>query len=349
MTVNGKTAVPKLGGIISEKRDRISFLFYVIMISLQFAMSLIGNELPLLFRLSVLVLLFLSLVRNPKWLPFVLAVFWGTSMMSPLPILPTETYYISIFTIAIWLLNFANSGRRIKPFIFVLVFYFLMIAFVTIEPFLDYTSPLFLIIPIVLAASSFVKNEDDILRLLFALILMSLFLASIFLLRRGDFAVAYKTLDVDRSGWTNANMFGGSLAVGFICSIGYFLGSFRLNKNIFLNLVAITTSFVTLTALILNASRGSLLAALGTGIILLLFSKVKLPYKIIVTVVIVGFAIYLYNSGYFNLIEARMGEEDLETIVTITLKSNGAQYQVKLKVVGYGVWDGDDEYYDEDI
>jgi len=37
-------------------------------------------------------------------------------------------------------------------------------------------------------------------------------------------------------------------------------------------------------------------------------------------------------------------EEDTETIVTITLKGNGAQYQIKLKVLGYGGW-----YDDEDI
>lgn len=313
MKTEGISSIPKLGGIIREKRDQRSFVFYMILLSLQFVVSFIGVEISLFFRLVVLVLLFLSLVRNPQWLPFVLTVFWGTSLLSPLPFLPTDKFYIFVFTIGIWIFNFGNCNRRIKQLFLVLVLYFLIIAFITIEPTLDFTSPLFLLIPIALAVATFVNDEDDILRLVLALMLMSLFLATLFLLKRDDFAQAYKTIGLDRSGWTNANQFGGGIAVGLVCAVAYFLKAFQLNRNFVFSFIAITTILVTIPTSILNASRGSLLAVLSASIFLLLFSKVKILYKILVTILVVGFAVYLYSSGIFELLEARIGEENLET------------------------------------
>jgi cell division protein FtsW (lipid II flippase) len=255
------------------------------------------------------------LINNTKWLPFVLTLFWGTSLLSPIPVLPTETYYILFFTIAIGVINLGRTKTRIKklePWLLITIIYFLVVALITIDPTL-FTSPLFFLIPIALVVSTFVNNEDDVLRLMLALMLMSLFLASLFLLKRNDFIQSYKSFGIDRSGWTNANMFGGCVAVGLVCAVGYILNSLQQNRNRFLNIVAITTVVITVPALILNASRGSLLAAVATSVMLLFVSKTKVSYKVLVTIVIVGFTVYLYNSGIFELLETRMGEENLET------------------------------------
>lgn len=313
MALERRASVPRLGGLLKENKDRFTFLIYVVMISIQFAMSFTGIELSLYFRLAVLIILFLTLVSNPKWMPFVLTLFWGTSLISPLPMLPTETYFIFIFTIAIGAIHLNYFKNRIRAKIIIMVAYFLLIALITVDQTIDYTTPLFLIIPVALVVSVFVNDEDDLLRLLLGLMLMSLFLATLFLLRRDDFSEAYKSLGVERSSWTNSNMFGGCIAVGMVCAVGYILDSFQLNKNRTLSLVAIATVFVSIPALILNASRGALLAALATCLFLLLFSRVKLTYRIIVTIVTVGFTIYLYNSGIFELLEARIGEQDFET------------------------------------
>lgn len=319
MTLERRTSMPKLGGIIREKKDLFSFFFYVIIISIQYMVSYIGVELSFYLRLAALFILFLSLINNSKWLPFVLTLFWGTSLLSPLPLLPTETYYILLFTTVIWIFNTRRTIIKIEPRILIPVVYFIIMALITMEPILDYTSPLFLIIPIALLVSTFVNEEDDILRLLLALILMSLFLASLYLLRRNDFAETYKSFGIDRSSWTNSNMFGGCIGLGLVCAVGYCLNSFRLNKNRILNMLAITTIVVSIPALILNASRGALLAASMTSVLLLLVSKAKMSYKIIVTTLTIGFAIYLYNSGIFELIETRVGEENLETAGNRTL------------------------------
>lgn len=313
MTAEGRTTIPKLGGIVRENKDQILFVFYVIMISLQFAISLSGIAAPIYIRLGGLLILFISLIKNSRWFPFVITLFWGTSMMSPLPVLPTETLYILLFTGAVGAVNIRSLKLNMQPRILILVVYFLVMALLTIDPTIDYTSPLFLIIPIALIISTTVNDEGDVLRLMLALMLMSLFLASLFLLKRDDFAQAYKSFDIDRYGWTNSNMFGGSIAVGLVCAVGYYLNTFHFFKNRTVNIIAIATVFVSIPALILNASRGALLAAGATSILLLLFSKVKIPYKIVVTLVTVGFAVYLYNSGIFELLEARLGEQDFET------------------------------------
>lgn len=314
MKVERRASLPKLGGIIREKKDLFSCVFYAVIILLQFLFSYTGVVLPLYLRLAALILLLLSLVNNTKWLPFVLNLFWETSLLSPRPFLPTETFYILLFTLVIGAVSIDHIKRKtIEPILLITVFYFLVVALIKIEPTLKYTTPLFLSIPIALMVSAFVNDEDDILRLLLSLMLMSLFLSSLFLLKGDQFAEAYKQYGVDRSSWTNANMFGGCVAVGFVCAVGYILKSFKFNRNRILNVVAVATIFLSVPALILNASRGSLLAAMATSLLLLLVSNVKIPYKVIVVLVTIGFAVYLYNSGIFELLEARMGEEDLET------------------------------------
>ena len=315
MTAVGRISIPKLGGVISDNRDQLSLVLYVVLISLQFALSYIGIELPLIFRLAVLVILFLSLINNIKWTPFVFTLFWGTSLLSPLPVLPTEEYYMLLFALAIGAINLGIKKvrrNRFESWLLITVVYFLTVALITIDSEM-FTSPLFFLIPVALVVSSFVKNEDDILRLMLALMLMSLFLAALFLLKRDDFVQSYKSFGIDRSGWTNANMFGGCVAVGLVCAVAYILNSLQQNRNLFLNIVAITTFLVTLPALVLNASRGSLLSAAVVSVMLLFVSKIKVSYKIIVTVLIIGFTVYLYNSGIFELLETRMGEENLET------------------------------------
>lgn len=49
------------------------------------------------------------------------------------------------------------------------------------------------------------------------------------------------------------------------------------------------------------------------------------------------------NADGTFYIMAEGGEEDMETIVTIKLKGNGAEYKIKLKVVGYGSLDDDED------
>lgn len=315
MAVEGRAFKPKLGGVISDKKDQFSFSCYVIMIAIQFVISFTGVVLPLFIRLAVLFLLFLSLIYNSKWLPFVLTVFWGTSLLSPLPMLPTDTIYILVFSLAIGAFNLGRintNNTRIESWLVITVMYFLLVALITINPEL-YTSPLFFLIPIALVVCVFVNNEGDILRLLLALMLMSLYLCSLFLLKRDDFVEAYKTIGIDRSGWTNPNMFGGCVAVGLVCAVGYYLKTFWLNRNSIVNAFALTTIFISTPALIINASRGAFISAIATSVLLLLFSKVRVSYKILVTIVIVGFAVYLYSSGIFELLEVRMGEDNLET------------------------------------
>ena len=173
MTAEGRTTIPKLGGIVRENKDQKLFVFYVIMISLQFVISLSGIAAPIYIRLGGLLILFISLINNSRWLPFVITLFWGTSMMSPLPVLPTETLYILLFIGAVGAVNIRSLKLNMQPRILILVVYFLVMALLTIDLTIDYTSPLFLIIPIALIISTTVNDEGDVLRLMLSLMLMS--------------------------------------------------------------------------------------------------------------------------------------------------------------------------------
>lgn len=162
---------------------------------------------------------------------------------------------------------------------------------------------------ITLISSAFVRNNDDLTIFLLSFLLLSLYLSIIFIVMRDQFVVHFDGTDIERGGWTNPNGFGGTISCGVVLAAGYFMNFFKIKNNNILKLLSIITIVVTLIALALNASRGALFSAIIGIALFVLFSNIKLRYKITIPIILICIFILLEGIGYFELLEYRMGEE----------------------------------------
>ena len=154
------------------------------------------------------------------------------------------------------------------------------------------------------------KNAKEItsnMGLAFAI--STLVLSLFFILMRDQFAVAYGDYGstLERSGWTDPNYFGMIIGMGVTTAIIELL---RKNVNFWFKLLYIGIVAVAIPVLVLNASRGALLAVGAMGVVAIFSSKQKMYVKAGVVVLIVGFLIYLLNNDYFELLEYRMAQDD---------------------------------------
>lgn len=138
------------------------------------------------------------------------------------------------------------------------------------------------------------------------LALTTLVLSSYFIVFQDQFTEDYyaQGSGLERSGWMDPNYFGMVIGMGVVAAI------VQLTKikdlGILEKIFYITTVAIAIPTLVLNASRGSLLAVAVAFSVLLVFSKVKSIYKGLILMGVFGFVIYLYNNSYFDLLEYRI-------------------------------------------
>ena len=138
------------------------------------------------------------------------------------------------------------------------------------------------------------------------LALTTIVLSAYFVVFQDRFAQDYyaQGSSLERSGWMDPNYFGMVIGMGTVASMIQLtrLKELGLPEKIFY----IATIVLSLVTLVLNASRGSILAVAVSFAIIVLFSGIKGSYKFITLALTFGFVIYLYNNSYFDLLEYRI-------------------------------------------
>lgn len=130
-----------------------------------------------------------------------------------------------------------------------------------------------------------------------------------FLTHREQF-VLQEIGDMERTGWADPNYFGVALGMGTIVGmIKMFNGDWK-NLTLVEKAVYIAAVVLSVPALALNASRGAILSVVVGFLVLLLFSKAKVGYKIIISFVALIAVVYLYNNQYFDLLEYRIMNDE---------------------------------------
>lgn len=165
---------------------------------------------------------------------------------------------------------------------------------------------------IIILLCKFINNTVDrstVSKFSFAFSLMTLVLSLYFILLRDQFTQDYyaQGSGLERTGWMDPNYFGMVLGMGTVASIIQ-ISSFRLlgfGEKIFY----LATVVLSVPTLVLNASRGAILAVAVSFAFVIIFSKVKPIYKIIVLLITVLFLYYLYDNSYFDLLEYRIDHD----------------------------------------
>lgn len=290
-------------------KDTIYALYYAIILLLTFWLSKPYAEYGLeryVYMLAVVAPLFF----NKSYIALALPLFWGISQSSFTVLLPTNNVYILLVAVALCITELRITRQLMISLVSIL--YLLCIELFGIVPYFECAicgaSAMFISLSVV--------SKQDIKKLGSAFGMMSLVLSILFLIYFEEFSDTYASVgfeQVERASWINANVFGGVIGIGMVSSIFLLTLSKEFIINNWHKLICIVTVLVSLVVLIMNASRGALIASVVSSLLLLTFSKLKKSYLLLIFLLLTIFVVVLYNAGYFELLELRTIGDDNTT------------------------------------
>lgn len=159
-------------------------------------------------------------------------------------------------------------------------------------------------------------SEKDINLWSMGFVMMSLVLSSLFLLNRDKFAEAYYSQGLERTTWMDPNYFGMVIGMGTVIALLELVGRkdniVRLKYQTLIKAIYIATVLLSLLTLVLNASRGALLATGAVAIFAIMFSGGKTYLKLISIITILIGIVFIYYNSYYDLLVYRMENENTE-------------------------------------
>lgn len=272
-------------------------------------------ETPLLFdvgvpsasvRIAYIILMVVPILLFDKsYFPLVLLASYSISKFgTAVTLMPTELwYYVPLFV----LIALSFSGLKYKAMRVPTPVVILSVGVLLVDLIMGFAiNNVFycLLVLIFLFYYCFQKVDVDYYFIVFShmFIIIAIILSLEILLAGNQYMRSYGYTDLERVMWADPNYLGGVIGMGVMTAS---ILLFRKN-NLLLNLYFIAAVLLMITALIINASRGALLAAISGVFVLLIVSKVKIWAKIFAVVIATAFVIVLYNNSYFDLLEYRL-------------------------------------------
>lgn len=290
----------------SDKTDNKIFIYYAALTLLTIIMMRPGTEYSSIIRFGYFALVFAPLFVAKSFTPFVITSFYWISFCSFTGLLPLNILFTLAGLLVVWL--FARASFSVPIIIAVALFFLFVLSLLFFD--FEETGVVWLGIIMVLMLSSFIHTESDLKKLGLAFVLVSFVMSVVFLLHRGDFMESYiRGVDtLERAGWMNPNVIGGTIGCGVVVAMGFLLDG--IEKKWPFKLFLFFTVGVSLIVLILNASRGALLATTVASLLFVIINrKVSLFYKVLIVVLLGLFIYYLYTNDYFELLAYRIAEE----------------------------------------
>lgn len=254
--------------------------------------------------------------KQYKFLPVVIALFFTINYFgTALSYYPTYTYY---YTGLVFIAYFLCKGARQKNWHMAppwpLLVLIPLILFNDLITGIEVRDTLYCLIFLALSLFLYPKLTDNnsvILLFKLAFIVSTIVLCTEFLTFGQKFLVSYDvTGNLERERWTDPNYFGCVVGMGTIIAAIELLTPYK--KNMLEKALFIGTLGLSIAVLIMNASRGALLATAAGVTYYVIVSKSRTWVKILTILGGVFFIGYLYRNSYFDLLEARM-DVDLQT------------------------------------
>ena len=262
-----------------------------------------------ILRILFLVALMIPLVANKLYyiyIPAVLIFFHTVSYYgSAFSYMPTDISYLAVFPL-LCLMGIKN--RNSPPAIWIV--FFLYISFINLLYGGNFSnlSKLFLLL-ILLYPILFINKKYSFTILSWCFILSSIVLSILYIINRDKFSYAYGG-DLERSMWMDPNYWGVAVGVGTV--ISYVEYTFNQKTPKLFKALLLVTMGLTIAVLILNASRGALLAVGVSCLYVILTNKDStVKSKTFIILLSIIFIYILYKQGYFELLEYRTEDRDL--------------------------------------
>lgn len=299
--------------IISKKNAPV-FVYYFILLLIMLSWTNPDSAPNVFFRVVYMLLLFIPLVKYNTLLPMVVTLFYTISAYSfSYNFLPSNIYIYALIILILWVFSkytLTNNDQIFegsKRFVFLCVFVLLVDLLNELK-----IQSIFYSIFICLLLSRFInydkKTSIEYLALAFV---TSTFILSLFYFIFGkNFIQEYSVggiYSLDRITWHDPNYFGAVIGIGLLVAVDLLL---RDKVGVSYKLYLVSTIILSIIALGVNASRGALLAVGISVLVLILKSKIKLIYKLLITLSIVALVYYLYSNQYLDLLIYRIEADD---------------------------------------
>lgn len=301
------TSSPQKGVAINTV---VYIVYYTMLLLLTFMLTTPNAMYGMAVRYAYMFAVIVPLFFNKSYAAFVLPLFCGISQTSFVSFMPTTSIYFLIIVGALSVMQMRMKYREVLFLGWIL--YIMCIEMISPIPHFEcviwgLTALLY---------SSFVNTKLDIKKMGFAFSLISLVLGILFIIYFDEFSRAYGAGedDIETSGWINTNIFGGVVGCGMVASVFMLVSSKEMSLSRWHKLLCVIVVVISIIALVLNASRGAIVASALSSAMLLFSSKTQMRYRLLSFLGIVLLIIILYRNGYFELLEMRvLGEETTST------------------------------------
>jgi O-Antigen ligase. len=267
------------------------------------------GEASTMMRLFFLFMVIVPTFQNVRLLPITISLFFISSTAGYVyGLMPSQLYWYAIITlIAVGSLTSNNKALGKVPVIMPLLFIY--ISFINIIKGMAIESISYSIL-IVIAFFMIQRYRDEWTLSFFSIVfaLISLALSIMFVVASPSETHSYGYSGLERTmAFADPNYYACTLGMGaFACVMELFRKhkqSFAMRS--FYAFVAIF-SFV---ILVLNASRGGILAFALSAAVIIVFSRIKKVGKIVTILALVILVVFLYQNDYFALLEYRMAND----------------------------------------
>ena len=290
-------------------KDFFVYLYYILLLAIYLSWSNFNAVPGPMVRLAYLGATIVPvLFWTRSWFAAVILLFSTLAQNSySSSYLPSQDYtYLVVVIVALF---FDRSRNKIKT---PLCLYLILIIPCVINIFQSYTIERisFATLMVVLLVLSIDKNDDKQWSMIsLCYMVICLVLSVSYLLYGRNFSMLYSAeFGEERVGFSDINYVASIIGFGVLAMLVSLIHEPR--KNVFKTVFYVVVIIIALITIFSNASRGSLLA-LGVGVIvLLLFSKISIGSKLIISILIIGCLIILYNNNYMDLLLYRIENDN---------------------------------------
>ena len=291
-------------------KEKYIYFYYIVLLLVLVSWTNPNTSPSFMVRLLYMASLFLpTVIWKQSWLPAVFTCFISISQYgisySYLP--DTVATYMWLALLLFMLYGHKNKLSLAPLSLLVLPIYVLTIDFTTNG---EIHHIFYVLIVACILLYFFSQDYNDAsFKMSIAFIVTTIVLCYYFLFFKDTFSQSLGKYDTDleRISWTDPNYLGCVIGMGVMCCI------IRLRESsnkLYIRALICFTIALSIVVMIMNASRGALVA-ISLGIAYYLFvSKIKISYKIIFSILIIGFIYYLYNNSYFDLLMYRIQNDE---------------------------------------
>lgn len=292
----------------SSSKDKYLIGYYLFMLGVLLLLTHPNASYNIVIRFAYLGMLIVPLLFKPRFTPFVIICFYGTCKNACYSLLPESFIFCILIVLILYIihireLSFKYSEIKLMLLFFAYSFLISMFNYDMQQNFISVGFVAVLLYP-------FLKDEDDVRLLALGFCFMSFVLAIMYFQNFDYYSFSVgKDDEFERGTWQNMNVLAGAIGCGLPLSMALLLNVIKGEKPLLLRVFLIINVIFIFFTLVMISSRGALISATSALIILILFSKIKLKYKLLIVISAIIVVLYMFYGGFFNLLMYRMTEE----------------------------------------